>query len=367
MCTKEIIESILKYSNEYNVPEKVAAKQFNINYKTLSYYKKKYGIKSNQIGKAKFSHIGKRNNKVNDYFFETPNELNCYWAGFIAADGCIHEKTGQNVLSICISNKDDKHLKIFKNNIDFSGNIITGNITKKYKDIEKTFGYSSISICSQKISDDLCKNFNIIPKKSLILLPPNITDEKLIDAFICGYIDGDGSVFLYNDKNRNIQKSLIISMLGTYDMMIWIKNRFTKILGKECGSICKKKENNTYSYTVGQCKFARILFEYFYKLNLPKLERKWSIEIHEYCINYQKRKPVCRRKGVNVFNLNGCFLKHFDTLLEASEYTNVSMGRISDLCKINDNNHMSNGFMFSRNHTIDAYIPLSSTNKKYLK
>lgn len=149
--------------------------------------------------------------------------------------------------------------------------------------------------------------------------------------------------------------------------MTWIKNRFFQILGKECGTIQKcKGDKNTYSYTVGASKNVRKIFEYFYKLDIPKLSRKWSEEIHEYCTTFKKCLPICRRKGVNVFDLNGNLIKHFDTLVEASEYTNVSIGRISNLCKINDSNHMSNGYMFSRNEKIDKYIPSISTNIKYL-
>lgn len=212
------------------------------------------------------------------------------------------------------------------------------------------------------------KNFNITPRKSLTLLPPNLSDTNLIDAFICGYIDGDGSIFLYKNNVRNIQDSLSISIVGTYEIVLWIKERFSQILGKEFGSIQKNhnSEKNTYVYRIGQSKGVREIFKHFYNLNVPKLKRKWTDEIYDYCVNYKKRDPICRRKGVNIFDLEGNLIKHFDTLNEASEYTGVSVGRISDMCKINDSKHQAKGYMFSRDETMKKYEPSIYINKKYV-
>ena len=46
-------------------------------------------------------------NKNHD-FFTVPNKLNSYWAGFIAADGCV---TGKHILAIKLSEKDKEHLQ----------------------------------------------------------------------------------------------------------------------------------------------------------------------------------------------------------------------------------------------------------------
>lgn len=368
MYTKDFIESILNYSQTNKLSEKESAIYFGVSPKSLRYYKKKYGFKINPIGKGEFTHRQKRIYNVNDNFFEKPDVLNCYWAGFIAADGCIIEGKKQNQLSIGLAKKDFDHLNLFKNDIDFNGPIKNNYIKKIYKNEEKFFESSQLYITSQKISDDLYKNFNITPRKSLTLLPPNLSDTNLIDAFICGYIDGDGSVYLCKNNVRNIQDSLVISMLGTYEIVSWIKERFSQILGKEFGSIQKNhnSEKNTYVYSIGQSKGAREIFKHFYNLNVPKLKRKWTDEIYDYCVKYKKRDPICRRKGVNIFDLEGNLIKHFDTLNEASEYTGVSVGRISDMCKINDSKHQAKGYMFSRDETMKKYEPSIYINKKYV-
>ena len=56
----------------------------------------------------------RRKYNVNDCFFETPNIVNCYYAGFIAADGCIRKYKGKFVetysLSFGLSIKDKDFL-----------------------------------------------------------------------------------------------------------------------------------------------------------------------------------------------------------------------------------------------------------------
>lgn len=296
----------------------------------------------------------RRKYNVNDCFFETPNIVNCYYAGFIAADGCIRKYKGKFVetysLSFGLSIKDKDFLIKFLNTINYEGNI------RYYEN--KGRKYVGVEIKSNKICEDLRNNFNITERKTHTLCPPNLFDKNLIDAFICGYIDGDGSV--YFSKNKNKQRRVGISIIGTDKMLSWIINRFCEIYGKEQleklyenkGGFGSNNKSKKVFMTSISDKWARTVILNMSKIEIPKMERKWTKEIIDYCNTYKKAIPICRRKGVNSFNLNGEFLKHYDTLKEASEDTGVSVGRISSLCKMNDNNHMANGFMFSRDKTV---------------
>ena len=127
-------------------------------------------------------------------------------------------------------------------------------------------------------------------------------------------------------------------------------------------------ENNNKVYVINiSDKWAREVFTELYTIQVPKFERKWKHEFYEYCVSYKKHLPIKRRKGVNVFDLNGNFLKHCDTLLEAEALTKVHFSRISSLCKINDNKHMANGYMFSRDKTkMESYIPINPYAAKHL-
>ena len=301
-------------------------------------------------GKNPNSHKkGRRKYNVNDSFFSEPNVLNSYYAGFIAADGCIRSKQSKEskYLTFGLSIKDKGWLERFAQDIEFDGPI------KEYTFKDRQ--YVRMCINSKQICNDLERNFNITPRKTATLIPPPLSDDKLIDAFICGYIDGDGSVCFVENHQRQIQKKCLISYLGTYEIVDWINGRF--------GSICETQTQKTPSLSKGgfnkesikdvyasniSDKQARQVILHMIQYEIPLMKRKWSDEIIEYCKTFKKKLPLCRRKGVNVFNLNGELLKHCDTLEEAKTFTGVSVGRISDLCKINDNEHMAHGYMFSR-------------------
>lgn len=281
--TFEYLNNLVKYATDTKITEKEACKIFEVNYKSLYYYKKKYKIHTEGKGKNHNS-IKKRKYEVNDMFFKNPNKLNCYWAGFIAADGNINKKSNQ--LKIILSTKDIEHLKLFLMYINSNNPISVYACKIKYTSC-------SINITSPTMCSDLLTNFNITPKKSLTLKEPNINDKMLIDSYILGYIDGDGSIGLYGIKK---QKNIIISIMGTLDMCNWVKKRFSEIIGKSIGSISRKKNqlNNTYSYSISN-KCARIIFKHFYGIDSPKLERKWSQDKITFCDNYSKSKRMVNR------------------------------------------------------------------------
>lgn len=355
--TKEKVEEIINYSLEHKIPEKEVCKMYGIYPKSLSQMKKRLGIKPNPIGNAPFTARGKVLYKINDDFFETPNLLNCYYAGFFAADGCVQQ--GQRICTVALSSKDKEWLSDFAKHLDYEGPLYEGVAKKK-------FGFNILRFNSEKIVKDLNKNFNITPRKSLTLLPPNLTDENLIDAFICGYIDGDGCIVLYENKKK--QKTISFNVLGTLEMCQWIKQRICNIMGREIGCITHKTEHkgNTYSFSFSN-KIARQIFLKYYNIDVPKLERKWSKEKYEFCLNYKKKLPISRRKGVNIFDLSGKFIKHCETLNEAQEFTGVNYGRISNLCKRNSNHFMTNGFMFSRDEKMMPFEPTCELNKHLMQ
>lgn len=301
-------------------------------------------------GKNPNSHKkGRRKYNVNDSFFSEPNVLNSYYAGFIAADGCIRSRQGEEskYLTFGLSIKDKGWLERFAQDIEFDGPI------KEYTFRDRQ--YVRMCINSKQVCDDLEKNFNITPRKTATLIPPPLSDNKLIDAFICGYIDGDGAIYFSETTKRNIQKKCAISIIGTYNLLEWINQRFDSIndvisknkpiLSK--GGFSDNSNKTTYVLNISDKK-ARTVILHMIQYEIPLMKRKWSDEIIEYCKTFKKELPICRRKGVNVFNLNGELLKHCDTLEEAKMFTGVSVGRISNLCKINDNEHMAHGYMFSR-------------------
>lgn len=356
--TKEQLLKILKESKEKQIPEKEACKEIMGKYYNLTYYKKKFGIELNKIGKAEFTHKIERMHVVNDSFFSELNQINCYYAGFIAADGNIDKN--KTKLTIGLAKKDEQFLNKFIINLN-SDYCVMHNQNK---------GFENCFICiySKQICKDLEKWFNIVPAKSLIYNPPVLQDD-LEDCFIMGLIDGDGTIG-FTKRKEGTQKSLYISFVGTYDTVNLVKIKFDKILGKNTSKLYQKdSQKNSWQYRISD-KNAREIFKYYYnKYNyLPTLDRKWSKEIYDYCINWKKQCIPSRRKGVYIFDLSGKLVKYCETLMDAEKFTKTSFSTISRLCKINDNKHMSNGYMFSRENKpyMDAYEASYSTNKKYL-
>lgn len=259
---KKTIES---YQNSGLSNRKIAEK-LNCNISYFSFIKRKLNIKN----RSNFSYLRKFN--VNDNFFSVPNDLNCYWAGFIAADGSITN----NKLSIVISEKDLDLLKRFKKDIGAENEI------KFYEQKlnNKKFKQCSIVIYSNQICEDLNFIFNITNKKTFSLKPPKIKKSNLIDYFIKGYIDGDGCV----NKAKN---NLTIHLTGTKSLLSWCNERFSEILNRKANSLSKRTKTEIYQ-TRYDCLSGRLLFKHYYNLEYG-LERKWLKSLYEYCLNWKRK------------------------------------------------------------------------------
>lgn len=186
-------------------------KRFNLSYNTIKYHLLKSGVAIRPKGRYKTFNF-------NEDFFNIPNELNSYWAGFIAADfGLRYNKNikkgrSHAELSCSLAIKDKEQLVRFMNDIKHKSKI---RIREKIRNGKKN-KTAEISITSSKMLDDLLINFNISSKnKTLRLNPPNNLDKKNKLAFILGYIDGDGWL-----QYRN---SLNLGVCGTFKIVNWIK------------------------------------------------------------------------------------------------------------------------------------------------
>ena len=181
-----------------------------------------------------------------------------------------------------------------------------------------------------------------------------------------GLIDGDGGIYEYKIKHGNCQNNIAISLMGTYNTVLFVQNRFSEILNtKLAGNI--SKSGNQYIYRIATAQARKVFLHFYenYKKVLPLFNRKWSLQIYNKCKNFTKKLHIIRQKGVYIFNLNGELVKYCNTLKEATAFTGVHFSRISSLIKLNDNKHASNGFMFSRNNTISPYEESKFINNKY--
>lgn len=198
---------------------------------------------------------------VNHNFFSENSIISCYWAGFISADGWVMTANTSS-LGIKLSNKDYNHLLKFKNDIKSESPIFL----KEGMSFGKKNQACMITIYSKQIINDLRNNFNIVPKKTLINIPPKINEDVNKLSFIVGLLDGDGSI--YKDKNGNIQ----ITFLGTYEILEWVKKTLEGFVG-----VIKNKINvkgKIYSLRISNSLLINKLIEIIKKNGIFYLERK---------------------------------------------------------------------------------------------
>jgi len=139
----------------------------------------------------------------------------CYWAGFIAADGCIVDAGGWKTLSIELSQVDVEHLRKFKEFVNFSGPI---RLFKRREGWEHCG--MRITKTDSRLFSDLKNNFSITPRKTRTLQPPKINDDYLKFCFVVGFLDGDGTVCL-NQRRKTLSINIVCA---SHDFLSWLKS-----------------------------------------------------------------------------------------------------------------------------------------------
>ena len=201
----------------------------------------------------------------NENFFLSDTPESFYWAGFIAADGCLSLKRGKSkMLSIGLAEKDENHINKFITSVGFTGKINHSVCREKFK-------VSSVKIYSSILFDSLGR-FNLGTNKSLILsFPDKMINNKLINHFMRGYFDGDGSISCGSDGQ------LKFGLRGTIDFL----KTYNDILKQEC-SLISVREPEQYD-SIGELQYHgnRIVpkimdFLYHGSNNNTKLDRKYD-------------------------------------------------------------------------------------------
>ena len=146
---------------------------------------------------------------VNEHFFDViDTEEKAYVLGFIAADGCLTNRT----LKIGINEKDIEILEKIKKAMD-------SNYKIYHRKGYMTFtGYKAGPTCSLEmkrgqLADGLEKH-GIVARKTYILEFPNFLPKELMPHYIRGYFDGDGC---FSTKGSRAVKVTILSSMKFCD------------------------------------------------------------------------------------------------------------------------------------------------------
>jgi hypothetical protein len=200
--------------------------------------------------------------KVNTEFFSNLNLLNCYWGGFLAADGCIQDTRNRRAVSIGLHIKDIEHLRIFCYDTGHTGMITEHNGKSCHLSVQSV----------PQWVNDLERYFSLTPRKSKTLLPPNVYGEHAL-SYIIGYIDGDGCIF-------KSDRQLGFHLVGTENVLVWILNTLKGVWYKEPrkNDVSPRKIKDTSAYQVA-CKstWAEYVLTDLKKIQVPKLARKWDL------------------------------------------------------------------------------------------
>jgi len=229
----------------------------------LCRFVKKNGLKVNYS-------LSHRRYTYNENFFDIPNIQNSYWAGFIAADGCL--TSTKNGVKISISTLDKNILENFKSHINFTGNI-RGEIrlTKKNQLAEMS------TLCiwgAVRLREMLYKHWNITPRKTYTLLPPTqINNRALEHAYLIGFFDGDGC---WRDYKINGGHKYAFQFSGTESMMTWCKTILHDLIPED-KNIKVAKNGNYYTYSACGKRAWSIREKLNNIIDIPwRLQRKWK-------------------------------------------------------------------------------------------
>jgi hypothetical protein len=203
--------------DEFKCVEKMG-KHLGIDKNTIIAYMDRHEIKRAKVGTNP-----KPRKCTNDTLFSTDTETSMYLAGFIAADGCLYRG---RAISIGLSDKDLSHLKLLKK-LFKSTNKLSQSTNRAGKPM------SCLKVGSKQMHDDLIGRFNVTPRKTFTLkFPKRLIDHSLVNHFIRGFLDGDGSFY----KNAKYD-TLRLSFIGTKDML----NSIAKVFANECTITSKHK------------------------------------------------------------------------------------------------------------------------------
>lgn len=203
-----------------------------------------------------------------DNFFSKENEESFYWAGFLAADGCVMNKKRSYtfLLKLALARKDLTHLEKFKKALKATEPI------KIFMD-KKGHVSCNFNIVSKQICEDLVK-FGIVPRKTFILkFPEFVKNHKFIYSYIRGYIDGDGCFTKHKQYKKCDQN--ILNILGTKEFLNVISEIFCKDLKINERIIHKK--GNIYSITFSGNIIVNKIVNLLYKDSTVELDRKKNI------------------------------------------------------------------------------------------
>ena len=199
-----------------------------------------------------------------NYFDIIDTEDKAYFMGFLWADGFCDKNTGN--VTITLQEEDGYILEEFKKHIGYTGQIRWKDRISKNR--KPTY---QLQLMSKYLSNTL-DSHGMVKAKSLILEFPVCIPDNLMNHFVRGYFDGDGSAFFSGKESG-------ISFCGTFSVLSNIKQKINETYNIEKGCLCERTKDKS---PVKQLLFSgsnlvSLVRDYLYKDATIYLHRKYNI------------------------------------------------------------------------------------------
>lgn len=228
-----------------------------------------------------------------DYFYEINTERKAYFLGLLYADGniSIQKDNRQKVLTIALQEEDGYLLNELCKDVNPTKNItIQHSPSAKKKNWKKkaVFKVSSNKICNKLIE------LGCIQKKSTLGMNFDFSklNEDLINHFIRGFFDGDGCLYVKNEKNKYkritttvLKKNFTPKIYKKFSLCCTTENflkEILKILQLNCNLVSKPqwikrtRTKDIYILKIEGQKDIKQIEKYLYKNATIFMKRKFN-------------------------------------------------------------------------------------------
>lgn len=221
----------------------------------------------------------------NRAFFSVPNPVNCYVAGYYAADGHIADNPTTRLLSMELSHLEWHQLETFKRLIEYTGDVQDSSYPY-HPEMCALRLYSAYEITA-----DLERHFGLTPRKTHRLPAPNLTDPHLQLCYLAGLLDGDGCVCISNTNQLTISYVSSSCAIAVWVQLFVESLNLRHLRNKAPGKVrpvCNG--TNAFTYSVSGLKAIDLIrrVQALKLEGIPILDRKWdNPRLNEYIAAFE--------------------------------------------------------------------------------
>lgn len=232
-------------------------------------------------------------------FFSVPNPVNCYVAGYWAADGHVTDNPTTRVVAIELSHEEWHQLETFKQLMRYSGLVKDSSYPNGHE------GLCALRLYGEyQLANDLETHFGVTPRKTHRLPAPSLTDPRLKLCYLAGLLDGDGCVHISTTDRLSISYTS-----ASEAIVLWVK-QFIESLGLR--SLRKDRSGNVnlawgdtkaWSYQVCGLKAIDLVHrvQALKQDDVPILDRKWdNPRLNEYISTFLAKHELTRYDGPSI-------------------------------------------------------------------